>query len=72
MAVAPIDKCNHCGSDEGFYTKDYVVGKTQYNYKFNGEEAENGEYYEYIKHKSSKHAYCRKCDKRLFDMVDFK
>ncbi|OME70112.1 hypothetical protein BK120_33700 [Paenibacillus sp. FSL A5-0031] len=45
MTVAPISECNHCRSNEGFYTKDYVVGKTQYNHNFNGSEAENGEYW---------------------------
>jgi hypothetical protein len=72
MAVAPISGCTHCGSDKGFYTKDYVVGKTQYNHNFDGSEADNGQYYEAIKHKQGEHAYCRNCNKRLFPMSEFK
>lgn len=26
------NSCNHCGSTDGYYTKDYVVGKTQYKH----------------------------------------
>ncbi len=70
MAKAPIDKCPYCGSDEGFYTKDYVVGSTVYRHNFDGSEAENGEYYEGVTHKQGKHAYCSSCHKRLFPMSE--
>lgn len=70
MSIAPIESCPHCGSDEGYYTKDYVVGRTNHNYNFDGSEAENGDYYEFLKHKRGKIAYCKNCDKKLFSMEE--
>ncbi|MEJ3719292.1 hypothetical protein WGM54_14830 [Paenibacillus polymyxa] len=70
MNRAPIDNCPYCDSDDGYYTKDYVMGRTRYNYHFNGTEAENGEYYEHLKHKNGKVAYCKNCDKKIFNLAE--
>lgn len=64
--VAPIDHCPYCGSDEGYYTKDYLCGSTRYNHNYDGTEAENGDMYESVEVKAGKIAYCVNCDKRLF------
>ena len=70
MNRALIDKCPHCGSDAGFYTKDYLSGTCRYNRNFDGSEAYNGEMYEYLSHEIGKIAYCVMCDKRLFKMPE--
>ncbi|WP_127549733.1 hypothetical protein [Paenibacillus amylolyticus] len=67
---APMDSCTHCGSEKGYYTNDYVVGRTRHNHHFDGTEAENGEYYEHLKHKTGKVAYCKSCNKKLFNMEE--
>lgn len=63
---APIDKCPHCGSNYGYYTKDYIVGKCNYNFHFDGSEAYNGAMYDGLLHRFGKYAYCTNCNKRLF------
>lgn len=65
---APIDKCPHCGSDYGFYSKDYVCGSTRYYQHFDGTEEDNSEFYSPLEHRQGKYAYCSDCDKRLFKM----
>lgn len=70
MYVAPVEKCPHCDSKEGFYTKDYIKGSTIYRHNFDGSEAENGDYYDFLDHKTSKYVYCLHCKKRLFEVND--
>lgn len=70
MGKAPIDKCPHCGSDMGYYTKDYISGSCRYNHNYDGSQAYNGEMYDYLDHESGKIAYCSNCDKRLFKIED--
>ena len=64
--IGPIDRCPYCGSDEGYYTKDYVCGPSYYHYNFDGSEAHNESMYDLTSHKRGKYAYCTNCDKRLF------
>jgi hypothetical protein len=66
--IAPIDKCPHCGSDSGFYTKDYVCGSTRYYQRFDGTEEDNSEFYSPLEHRQGKYAYCSDCNKRIFKM----
>lgn len=66
MRKAPVDRCPNCGSNMGFYSKDYIRGKIRYNYNFDGSEAENGEMYDTISTITGKWAYCCNCHKRLF------
>jgi hypothetical protein len=70
LLIPPIDKCPYCSSTEGFYTKDYIKGSTTFNHNYDGTEAENGEYYEFLDHTQGKYAYCISCDKRLFAMTE--
>ena len=66
--VAPINHCPYCGSDEGYYTKDYVCGPTRYIHNYDGTEAYIGEMYDSVKVKAGKIAYCVNCERRLFLM----
>lgn len=66
--IAPIDRCPHCGSDEGYYTKDYLHGTCRYNHNYDGTEAYNGEMYDSARIEAGKFAYCVNCEKRLFRM----
>ena len=63
-----ISFCPYCGSDAGFYTKDYVRGMTRYFYRFDGSEADNSSLYDMLYHTKGAYAYCANCDKRLFRM----
>lgn len=65
---APIKKCPHCGSDEGYFTKMYAYGSVNYHIKFNGDESENRDMYEGLGHKGGKRAYCSYCGKYLFNI----
>jgi hypothetical protein len=70
---APIDKCPHCGSDNGFYTKDTVkAGHLRYFYNYDGEEADNGDMWDSVRVEQGKYAYCNECHKRLFPITDYK
>jgi len=60
-----MNQCKYCGHDK-YYTKDYVYGSTLYFYRFDGEEADNSDYYTRLTHKQGEYAYCAKCNKRLF------
>lgn len=68
--IIPIKECPHCGNDYDFYTKDYISGSSQFNYKFDGSEADNSTMYEDLKHETGKYAYCGSCDKRLFKVKE--
>jgi len=65
-----IDKCPHCGNDEQFYTKDFAYGPIRSFSRFDGEEAENYEMYDEIRHKMGKHTYCGKCNKKIAKVED--
>lgn len=66
--VALIKECPHCGSDEGYYTKMQVTGSVRYHIGFDGSERENGDMYEYLRHKGGNVAYCSNCNKKLFKL----
>ena len=70
MDKAPIDKCPHCGSNDGYYTKDYISGTCRFNHNFDGSEAYNGEMYNNLTREQGKFAYCTDCNKRLFKIAD--
>ena len=57
--------CPHCGSTSGFYTKDFVKGRVQWNYNFEGGDADNTERYDYLDVREGKVAYCQDCDKKI-------
>jgi len=69
---APIDKCPYCGSDWGYYTKDYICGSTWYRCNYDGSEADNGDMYDILTHRAGKVAYCQNCNHRLFKISDLK
>jgi len=54
---APISICPHCGSGEGYYTKERVTGTAQMRYKYDGSEAENESMYDCLSFKGGKVAY---------------
>jgi hypothetical protein len=64
-----MKECPHCGSDEGYYEKITVSGKSIYRYNFDGSEAENGDMYDGLSYKRrSNFAYCLECEKRIFKL----
>ncbi|AKO92687.1 hypothetical protein BEH_11635 [Priestia filamentosa] len=67
---APIKECPHCHSKEGYYSKERVYGSVNWKYNFDGSEADNSAAYDYLTTKSGKCAYCRACDKKLFNMSE--
>lgn len=67
---APIDQCPHCGSDYGYYTKDYIRGSIRYICGFDGTERDNTDMYDFATHSAGKQAYCVECGKYLFDMSE--
>lgn len=65
------EKCQHCGGETGYYTKDSYRGTCNMNYTFEGEAEDNGEMYDGAQHSYGKWAYCRDCGKRLFRVMYF-
>ena len=66
MAKKTIDRCPHCGSDWGVYTKiDYL--RVRADYGFDGEEQYNvGDIADCAEERrEGKTAYCQKCDKPI-------
>lgn len=62
--------CPYCGSEE-YYIKQYAHGSINYNVRFDGKEADNGEMYDLLTIKNtSKYAWCNECGKRLFKLED--
>lgn len=58
-----FEKCPHCGSNWGFYTKTTLVN-VPYNWSFDGEAQDNSEMYDNAEHyKSGAYCYCQNCDK---------
>jgi len=70
MIKAAFENCPYCGSDGGFYTKDYVSGHATTRFMFDGSDADNSDMYEGLSHRMGKVAYCLDCHKSLFKMKD--
>lgn len=60
-----IDCCPHCGSNSGFYCKEFVSGKTEWRYNYDGSDADNTEAYDHLKIREGKIAYCQDCNKKI-------
>ena len=60
-----IDKCPHCGSDMGVYTKsDYI--NVPHRYNFDGSEDYNGEMFDNCEKVVDKSGvYCQNCNKLI-------
>ena len=65
-----MDCCKHCGSKNGFYTKNQYKGSGIYLFNFDGRLADNGSMYDCLTNIQSKYVYCQSCDKRLFKTED--
>lgn len=62
----PFEKCPYCGCEE-FYINQRAQGNLEYHYRFDGDEADNGELHEPLSYTNiGKFAYCSECSKRLF------
>lgn len=70
MKKAPINKCPHCGSEWGFYTRQQATGTIIYQYKFDGSEDDNENMYDLLKTTGGENAYCKNCNKILFKMKE--
>lgn len=60
-----MDKCPHCGSYSGYFTKDYISGSSWYNHNFDGSEADNSQMYSATSSVRGKIAYCCNCYKKI-------
>lgn len=69
-----MDRCKYCGSDSGYYTKDYIQGPARYYHAFDGSDLDNkidnSSYYDGVTIKEGKYAYCIECDKCLGKVKD--
>lgn len=61
--------CPNCGS-EHYYVKMNFSGSGNFNYRFDGKEADNSEMHDGIRYSYGKFAYCVECNKRLFKVDD--
>ena len=62
----PFTQCPFCGSEE-FFIKEHISGPAQMCFRFDGEEADNGDLYEGLTIKETGvFAYCSGCGKRVF------
>lgn len=70
MKQKQLDCCSHCQSEEGYYIKTQIRGTTQSRYNFDGSfhDEDNADIHDYLIYKDGKWAYCRKCNKRLFEV----
>lgn len=59
-----MENCPYCGFDE-YYTKDRVYGTARFIRRFDGEEADNSEMFDYIIQKPGKVAYCQNCHRKI-------
>lgn len=66
-----MKECPYCGHDE-FYIKQSYSGESEFNYRFNGGETNNSEFFDGANIKdTTKYAYCKGCRKRLFLMKEY-
>lgn len=65
--IKDYDCCPHCGSDEGYYTKERAQGTIIYRRNYDGSEYENGDMYSCVSGAkgTGKWAYCLNCDKKI-------
>lgn len=60
----PIDRCPHCGSTEGIYTKS-TFRKVFWYCGFDGEAQSNSDMYDMAIVEGGNMAFCQKCDKPI-------
>lgn len=65
-----IKECPYCKHDEYFVKQSYK-GVTEYNFRYDGTEAENGHMWDGANFKNiSKYAWCSLCYRRLFKLEE--
>lgn len=63
--------CPYCGNTKEFYVRQSYSGNFNFYMRFDGLEGDNEDMYENAQHKiTSKFAYCSKCHKKIFKLVD--
>ena len=71
MKMKRIDKCPHCGSTWGVYTKMDLINVHR-NLNFDGSEGYNGEMYDNAERITDKSGvYCQECDKLICHWFTF-
>jgi hypothetical protein len=60
--------CPHCGSKEGYYRKVRYYGWGQYNFNYDGSDADNSTMWDSIPFRDSPKAYCSDCDKEIKEL----
>lgn len=59
-----LTECPYCGHDE-YYLKEIFSGRGQWNYRFDGGDADNSHYWDSCNVKTLKTMYCYECNKRI-------
>jgi len=59
-----INCCPYCGSDE-FYRKLTFSGRSECNYRFDGDETDNSSIHDGVNYHEQKTVFCRGCNKKL-------
>ena len=67
MAVSRMDKCPHCGSKKGLYSKYVLYGLRRY-YDFDGSCEDN---MDLTYQKGGEVLYCQNCDKVICKLEDW-
>ena len=60
----PIDRCPHCGSTEGIYTKS-TYKNVIWGCEFDGKDQDNSNMYENVTIEGGNLAYCQDCNKLI-------
>lgn len=58
-----IERCPHCGSKMGMYSKEYLYGEEFYTFPYG--ESDGYSELSYINRRKSRPLYCRNCNKRI-------
>ncbi len=65
VSISDLTCCPHCGSDKGYFAKDYAFGRVLTYYSFDGSQVDNSEMYQSLTYKNGKFLYCYACRKRI-------
>ena len=64
--MSEMTGCSFCGNTEEYYIKTYFYGSVHMRQRFDGGQPYNCDWYDALRIKPGKYAYCVECHKRLF------
>jgi DNA-directed RNA polymerase subunit RPC12/RpoP len=68
MGVLKVNKCPHCNSINGVYTKQRASGSVIFYYNYDGSFHENGQMHDSLKYSGGKVYYCKDCNKKVLNV----